>query len=98
MYKKIFACTFLIAAVAVMIGKRQLSYPPSWSEIKVGMSRQEVYERTGPPTRDSAEVKGAFWYLDTFVQTQKLQVYFVDDRVQTFYISQQVGGAKDCVA
>jgi outer membrane protein assembly factor BamE (lipoprotein component of BamABCDE complex) len=91
--KKIILGILFIALLGILIARQQLAYPPAWDEIQVGMSRQDVYERTGTPTHDTADIKGAFWFRDRLTQQQELWIYFDDDKVRDFSISERIGTA-----
>ena len=93
MKRKILICVLFVALLGIVIAGQQLSYPPAWDEIQVGMTRQEVYERTGPPTQDSGDIKGAFWFRNKLTQRQELWVYFDEDKVRDFCVSQYIGTA-----
>lgn len=80
-----------MALLGIVIARQQLSYPPAWDEIQVGMSRQEVYELTGPPTQDTGDIKGAFWFRNNLTQQQELWVAFDEDKVRDFSVLQRIG-------
>jgi hypothetical protein len=91
MKKKSLICVLFIALIGSAIVIQQLAYPPAWDEVEVGMSRKEVYERTGLPTRGNDDIKGSFWFRNKPFQVQELWINFDQDRVKDFYISEHLG-------
>ena len=91
MRKKILVGAVFVAVVTIAFLCWQLRYPDGWDRIQLGMPRQEVYALTGPPTVDTADIKGAFWYQQKTILFLELQVYFEADKVAGFYVTQYIG-------
>lgn len=91
MRNKLLLGVLFVVLLGVLFLKRQFAYPQAWDEIQLGMSRQEVYDRAGPPTYDLGEVKGAFWFQKKLTQRQELWMYFDEDKVTMFAIKQRIG-------
>jgi outer membrane protein assembly factor BamE (lipoprotein component of BamABCDE complex) len=93
MRNKLFIGSLIITLVGLSI-VQQFSYPSTWDEIKIGMSRDEVYSRIGRPGQDWGALKGAFWMEVKLSQTQELWVYFDNDAVTNRSITRRVGTTK----
>ena len=91
MKSKILAGAIVAAVMMAAFVRQQLSYPEAWDRIQPGMSRQEVYALTGPPTADMKDIKGTFWFEKKLTQRQELWIYFEDDTVKDFYVGQRIG-------
>jgi|SRR5215203_5022141 len=91
MKRKVLICSLVVALIGIGFLSQQLSYPPSWDVIQLGMSRQQVYELAGPPTVDTTDLKGAFWFKRKLAIHQELQVFFEGDKAVGFYVAQYIG-------
>lgn len=95
MKKKILIIGFAAALLGIVILSQWLSYPPAWDDVNLYQSKDEVYQRTGPPTVDTHDIKGAFWYREKFGQYQELWVFFDEDNKVKYFAVHERFGTKD---
>ena len=91
MRTKILVGMLFVVLLGGLFSKQQFAYPQAWNEIQLGMSRQEVYDRTGTPSANMGEIKGAFWFQNKLTQQQELWVYFDKDIVTSLGITRRIG-------
>ncbi len=87
---------FLVAGMVFGIAllafaQYQIRYPAAWDEIKLGMSRAEVYTLAGNPSQSTGDIKGDFWFVDKTTQQHELHTFFEDEKVTSVYVLRRVG-------
>ena len=88
--KRISTISFVLIVFPV-VAWWQVSYPRVWNDIHLGMTRQEVYDRIGPPGQDWGDLKGAFWTEVKLTGWQELWIYFDKDKVAMLRINRYFG-------
>ena len=79
----------LASVIAILLFVNyQSTYPSNWNQIKVGMTRQQVYELAGTPSVTSGEIKGDFWFQRKTLFTHELWVFFEAD------VATSIGGKR----
>ena len=57
---KILIGLLIVLILFIGFNDQQSTYPASWNEVHLGMTKQEVYGLVGTPTDDWGEIKGGF--------------------------------------
>lgn len=95
-YRSILTNKFVMASIVVgvailAVARFQLAYPTQWDEVKLGMSRAEVYELVGNPSQSMGDIKGDFWWVDNFTQQHELHAFFENEKVISMHILRRIG-------
>lgn len=84
----------VVAALAIILAfviGGEFRYPPTWNEVHLNMSRDEVYQLADRPSYSMGDIKGDFWLQDGLFVTAEMHVYFDGDRATNLYIIRRVG-------
>ena len=68
---KIVIASILILPAIVYWDRQKPGYPPVWDEIHLGMTRQEVYRKTGLPVLDKGDSRGTTWEHKAFLPIRR---------------------------
>jgi hypothetical protein len=85
----------LLAAVAVLV-LILIPYvsirPQHWAQVKLEMSRGQVFTELGLPDQDTGDVKGCFWWKGRpFVKYELWICFDRNNRVTGYYVARFIG-------
>lgn len=74
----IFFLTLAFSISLVFFVRQEFVYPDKWNEIRLGMTRQEVYDRIGQGHGEMPGWTGMHWTQSHFILKQDMDIYFVE--------------------
>ena len=82
----IFFLTLFFSISLVFFVRQQFTYPEKWNEVRLGMTRQEVYDLIGEGGGEWSGWTGRHWIESHTILKQDMDIYFGDNGASSIII------------